>query len=72
MTTVNNMQGLSNTLKTILNALAMQNAGDYLSDEDKQANLSRVLAEIEREKYTEAKAAPAEDILPADIALQAR
>lgn len=66
------MQGLSSTLKTILNALAMQHAGDYLSDEDKQANLSRVLADIEREKRAEARTASTEEVLSADIALQAR
>lgn len=44
------MNHLSTTLKTILNGLAMQYEGDYLSIEDKKANLQRVLAEIEQEK----------------------
>ncbi len=44
------MNHLSTTLKTILNGLAMQYEGDYLSTEDKKANLQRVLAEIEQEK----------------------
>ncbi|QLQ32214.1 MAG: hypothetical protein HZT40_12155 [Candidatus Thiothrix singaporensis] len=44
------MRQLPKTLKTILNALAMQYETDYLSDEDKQANLQRVLNQIEQEK----------------------
>jgi hypothetical protein len=47
------MNALTSTLKTILNGLAMQYEADYLSADDKKANLQRVLAEIEREKqYT--------------------
>lgn len=45
------MQALSNALKTILNGLAMQYVGDYLSEEDKKANLANALAkaaEIEK------------------------
>lgn len=44
------MKHLSNGLKIILNALAAQYVGDYLSDEDKQATLQQTLAGIEREK----------------------
>lgn len=65
------MHGLSDTLKTILNALAMQHAGDYLSDADKQANLARVLADIEDEQHA-AAGSNAPDTLPANAALQAR
>lgn len=43
------MNHLTKALKTILNGLAMQYEGDFLSDEDKKANLERVLAEIEQE-----------------------
>ena len=40
-------------LKTILNGLAMQYQGDFQSAEDKQANLQRVLADIEQENQRE-------------------
>lgn len=44
------MRHLPKALKTILNALAMQYEADYQSDDDKKANLQRVLNDIEREK----------------------
>ena len=44
------MNALSTTLKTILNGLAMQYEGDFISTEDKQANMQRVLRQIEQEK----------------------
>ena len=47
------MNTLSTTLKTILNGLAMQYQGDFQSAEDKQANLQRVLADIEQENQRE-------------------
>lgn len=47
------MNTLSTTLKTILNGLAMQYQGDFQSAEDKQANLQRVLANIEQENQRE-------------------
>jgi hypothetical protein len=46
------MNNLSAALKKILNGLAMQYEADYLSDDDKKANLNRVLADIEREHKT--------------------
>jgi inosine/xanthosine triphosphate pyrophosphatase family protein len=47
------MQFLSDVLKHMLNGLAMQYQADYLSDEDKQANLQKVLAQIEQERQAE-------------------
>ncbi len=44
------MHFLSDVWKHILNGLAMQYQADYLSDEDKQANLQRVLAALEQER----------------------
>lgn len=65
------MQHLPKTLKTILNALAMQNVGDYLSDEDKQANLAKALAEIEQEKHT-GDASDTDLSVPSNIALHTK
>lgn len=47
------MHFLSDVLKHILNGLAMQYQADYLSDEDKKANLQKVLAQIEQERKAE-------------------
>jgi hypothetical protein len=47
------MNFLSDVLKHILNGLAMQYQADYLSDEDKKANLQKVLAQIEQERLAE-------------------
>lgn len=44
------MNALSTALKTILNGLAMQHAGDYLSDEEKSENLRQVREAIAREQ----------------------
>jgi len=52
------MQHLSETLKKILNGLAMQHVGDYLSDEDKKANLEQVLAAIAQENKTNSPPPP--------------
>lgn len=52
------MNHLSKALKTILNGLAMQYQGDYLSDDDKKANLQRVLADIEQEKHRNTTSKP--------------
>ncbi len=38
------MQALSKALKTILNGLAMQYVGDYLTEDEKKANLTQALA----------------------------
>lgn len=65
------MQHLPKTLKTILNALAMQNVGDYLSDEDKQANLAKALADIEQEKQAD-NAANIDLSVPSNIALHTK
>jgi hypothetical protein len=53
------MHTLSEALKRILNGLAMQYEGDYLSDDDKKANLQRVLTKIEQEKRLQPPPPPA-------------
>lgn len=57
------MRHLPKALKTILNALAMQYEADYLSDDDKKANLHRVLSEIEQEKKQERTSTATESVL---------
>lgn len=44
-------KSLNRSLKKILNALAAQYLDDYISDEDKQAALNKVLADIKPEDY---------------------
>jgi hypothetical protein len=44
----------------MLNALAAQHFGEYLSDEDKRAALEKVLADIEHEKYPQQYEPPAQ------------
>lgn len=43
---------LPESVKKILNALAVQDAGEYLTDGQKQAALKKVLSDIEAEKQT--------------------
>ena len=54
------MHFLSDVLKHILNGLAMQYQADYLSDEEKKANLQRVLAQIEQEHQAEVTQDPSQ------------
>ena len=54
------MHFLSDVLKHILNGLAMQYQADYLSDEEKKANLQRVLAQIEQERQAEVTQDPSQ------------
>ena len=54
------MHFLSDVLKHILNGLAMQYQADYLSDEEKKANLQRVLAQIEQERQVEVTQDPSQ------------
>lgn len=42
---------LPKPLKRMLNALAAQHLGEFLSEEDKRAALEKVLASIDREQY---------------------
>lgn len=68
------MSTLTTALKTILNGLAMQYEGDYLSDDDKKANLQRVLADIEREKKQPAPRKSVSSLVSptTDVALNAK
>jgi hypothetical protein len=68
------MSTLTTALKTILNGLAMQYEGDYLSDDDKKANLQRVLADIEREKQQPATRKSVSSLVSptTDVALNAK
>lgn len=67
------MSRLTTALKTILNGLAMQYEGELLTTEEKQANLQRVLADIEREKQRPTAAKPAvTPVANPDLALHAK
>ncbi|MEZ5535163.1 MAG: hypothetical protein R3F02_06005 [Thiolinea sp.] len=62
------MNFLPETLKTILNALALQHAGDYLSEEAKQENLARALERIHSEQAQQEHANEGAAVTSADLA----
>lgn len=67
------MNRLSEALKTVLNGLAMQYEGELLTTEEKQTNLQRVLAQIEREKQQPAPIKPVPTLVSTpDVALHAK
>lgn len=67
------MNTLTTALKTILNGLAMQYEGELLTTEQKQANLQRVLSEIEQEKQQTASTKSVSTLVTTpDMALHAK